>query len=174
MSKSKYDWDAIRTEYITGESTIRELSAKYGPAKAAIQKKSARDGWTAAKEKYRVTATNHREKALAINKAKNDLKGLEIVGNEMEDEMLRVSVMLKDEHLSTQNRYNLMRCLEIANRLYKDSRGILSKAEEDRLAMARAELKMKQEEHEKNMAERTIGSEPIKVIFSTEIEGDSE
>ena len=194
----KYDWNAIRNEYVAQGASIRDLASKYGPAKSAVQKRCEKEGWTAAREVFRgatakaraeilaerreQTAAERREKAIAEYKAKNvvkrkakiDLKGFDAIAKTMEDEVARISAQLEDEGLSSTNRYNLMRCLEIANKLYKDAMGIISKPEADRLELARAELKIKQEEHEKNMAERSVGSEPIKVVFSTEIEGDSE
>lgn len=181
MRTTKYDWNAIRNEYVAQGASVRDLANKYGAAKSAIQKKCDKEGWTEEREKVLAKAAKQRDvlaekRAVitALKKAKTEGKGFDAIADTMVKEVERVSTMLEDKGMSSQNRYNLMRCLEIANKLYKDSMGIISKAEADRLEMARAELKMKQEEHEKNMAERTIGSEPIKVIFSTEIEGDSE
>jgi hypothetical protein len=92
----------------------------------------------------------------------------------MVKEVGRVSDMLAEEGLSSTNRYNLMRCLEIANKLYKDAMGIMSRAEVERLEMARAELKMKQEEHAKFMSESNQGTEPIQVEFKDDIKEFSE
>lgn len=181
MRATKYDWNAIRNEYVAQGASVRDLASKYGAAKSAIQKKCDREGWTEEREKVLAKAAKQRDvlaekRAVitALKKAKTEGKGFDAIADTMVKEVSRVSAMLEDHSMSTQNRYNLMRCLEIANKLYKDSMGIISKAEADRLEMARAELKMKQEEHEKFMSESNQGTEPIQVEFKDDIKEFSE
>ena len=178
---SKYDWDAIKTEYVTKGATIRDLACRYGAAKTAIQNRNAKEGWTEEREKFLAKAAKQRDAlaekraiTTALKNAKTEGKGLDAIADTMVKEVKRVSTMLEDTDMSAQTRYNLMRCLEIANKLYKDSMGIISKAEADRLEMARAELKMKQEEHAKFMSESNQGTEPIQVEFKDDIKEFSE
>lgn len=179
---TKFDWNAIKTEYVTQGASIRGLASKYGPAKNAVQKRCDKEGWTAEREKYLEATTTQRTKALterviknlAACKGKTEAKSFEQIADTMVKEVGRVSDMLAEDGLSTTNRYNLMRCLEIANKLYKDAMGIISRAEAERLEMARAELKMKQEEHAKFMSESNQGTEPIQVEFKDDIKEYSE
>lgn len=53
MSRSKYDWDKIRREYVEGNSTLAELSEKYGIPKGSILSKSGKEGWGYLKRKSR-------------------------------------------------------------------------------------------------------------------------
>lgn len=178
---ARHDWEAIRTEYVTTGATIRDLATKYNAGKSVIQRRMIAEGWGEQRDKFLAKTAKHREKvvaeqteSVAIIKAKQEARGLSAIAKNMEKEVERVSTMLEDRSMSAQNRYNLMRCLEIANKLYKDSMGIISKAEADRLEMARAELKMKQEEHAKFMSESNQGTEPIQVEFKDDIKEFSE
>ena len=48
----KYDWKAIKTEYITTNQTFPMLSKKYGVGLSTLQTKAAKEKWTAAREEY--------------------------------------------------------------------------------------------------------------------------
>ena len=45
MSRVKYDWDNIRSEYLSGCVTMKELSMKYGIPLGSITAKSSVEGW---------------------------------------------------------------------------------------------------------------------------------
>lgn len=60
------DWQAIKTEYITTETSYRKLSQKYGIGYQAICHRSKEEGWIAMREQHKnKTVTN------AINKISN-------------------------------------------------------------------------------------------------------
>ena len=46
------DWQAIKTEYITTETSYRKLAQKYGIGYQAICHRSKEEGWIAAREQY--------------------------------------------------------------------------------------------------------------------------
>ena len=47
------DWQAIKTEYITTETSYRKLSQKYGIGYQAICHRSKEEGWIAMREQYK-------------------------------------------------------------------------------------------------------------------------
>lgn len=44
-------WQKIKNEYIAGEATLKELSAKYDVSFSTIQKKSSEEGWRKLRKK---------------------------------------------------------------------------------------------------------------------------
>jgi hypothetical protein len=46
------DWNAIKTEYITTETSYRKLSQKYGVSYVTIGEKARKEGWRAERDKY--------------------------------------------------------------------------------------------------------------------------
>ncbi len=48
----KVDWNAMKTEYITQETSYRRLSQKYGVSYVTIGDRARKEGWRAEKEKY--------------------------------------------------------------------------------------------------------------------------
>ena len=51
------DWQAIKTEYITTDTSYRKLSQKYGIGYQAICHKSQEEGWIAMREQHRNNTT---------------------------------------------------------------------------------------------------------------------
>lgn len=46
------DWEAIKTEYITTETSQSKLAKKYGVSKTVIARKCAQEGWVQKREQY--------------------------------------------------------------------------------------------------------------------------
>ena len=51
------DWQAIKTEYITMDTSYRKLSQKYGVGYQAICHKSREEGWIAMREQHKNNTT---------------------------------------------------------------------------------------------------------------------
>ena len=51
------DWQAIKTEYITTDTSYRKLSQKYGIGYQAICHRSKEEGWIAMREQHKNTTT---------------------------------------------------------------------------------------------------------------------
>lgn len=51
------DWQAIKTEYITTDTSYRKLSQKYGVGYQAICHKSREEGWIAMREQHKNNTT---------------------------------------------------------------------------------------------------------------------
>lgn len=52
-SGSRYDWNEIRTRYIIGNESLREIAEKVHCAKSNIMTRSRKEGWPKLREEYR-------------------------------------------------------------------------------------------------------------------------
>lgn len=51
--RPEYDWEQIKSEYITGRISLRGLHEKYGVSQRLINERSRKEQWRAQREKYR-------------------------------------------------------------------------------------------------------------------------
>ena len=65
---AKVNWDAVRTEYVTGAKSLRALAEKYGIAPSTIYERSSKEGWAARRRAFRSKAV-----AKAEEKAEDEL-----------------------------------------------------------------------------------------------------
>lgn len=47
------DWDAIKTQYITGTASVREISKNHGVSEGRIYRKASSEGWKKLRQKVR-------------------------------------------------------------------------------------------------------------------------
>ena len=52
MQRPKYEWDKLRTEYITSDLSLKDISDKYGVSQRLVNTKSAEQGWVEQRKKY--------------------------------------------------------------------------------------------------------------------------
>lgn len=62
---AKRDWEAIRTEYVTGAASLRDLASKHEIALASIGSASARDSWNEQREQYRTKIAQESQEIIA-------------------------------------------------------------------------------------------------------------
>lgn len=67
MDRENVDWNAIKTEYITTDTSYRRLGKKYGIDYKMIGRHASRDGWVKAKEEWCAQTLNK-----VLNKAGDD------------------------------------------------------------------------------------------------------
>lgn len=72
----KFDWDAIGTEYITGDLSYRELADKHSVPVSCVCRMGAKRGWVAARKK-------HRKKVVAKAVQKTETKQARVLAKEM-------------------------------------------------------------------------------------------
>lgn len=53
MATATPDWDAIKSAYIDGSTSVREISSKYGVPEGRIYRKASSEGWKKLREKVR-------------------------------------------------------------------------------------------------------------------------
>lgn len=164
MQHYKVDWAKVRIDFVQRGMTVLQCAEKWGVSHTSVGKRCAKDGWVRDREQYERKQTNAKADQII---AQVHARGADVtyIAEGMETEVRRCIELLGEEGLSTQNRYNLIQCVKFAYGLIKDIRGLLTRAEMEKLDIARQELQMKQEEHQRLMNQDLIAQEPIKVII---------
>ena len=81
MPRSKYDWDNIRTEYITSDLSLKDISDKYGVSQRLVNTKSAEQGWVDQRKKYNAKVVEKAVNKVAAKRANQLAKELAIADN---------------------------------------------------------------------------------------------
>lgn len=50
------DWEAIKTEYVTGSDNLRSFADRYGITRQAVENRSRKEGWVAMRKAFRQEA----------------------------------------------------------------------------------------------------------------------
>ena len=81
MTRPTYDWDKIRTEYITSDLSLKDISEKYGVQQRLVNTKSAEQGWVDQREKYNAKVVEKAVNKVATKRANQLAKELAIADN---------------------------------------------------------------------------------------------
>jgi hypothetical protein len=72
-SRKGIDWGATMLEYVTTDVSLRDVAAKLGCNVHAVERRSALDGWSAARDKFRAQV-GHRAQALQVETRAHKLR----------------------------------------------------------------------------------------------------
>lgn len=81
MTRPTYDWDKIRTEYITTDLSLKDISKKYGVQQRLVNTKSAEQGWVDQRKKYNAKVVEKAVNKVATKRANQLAKELTIADN---------------------------------------------------------------------------------------------
>ena len=81
MTRPTYDWDKIRTEYITTDLSLKDISKKYGVQQRLVNTKSAEQGWVDQRKKYNAKVVEKAVNKVAPKRANQLAKELTIADN---------------------------------------------------------------------------------------------
>ena len=81
MPRPTYDWDKIRTEYITSDLSLKDISQKYGVQQRLVNTKSAEQGWVDQRKKYNAKVVEKAVNKVATKRANQLAKELAIADN---------------------------------------------------------------------------------------------
>ena len=81
MQRPKYDWDKLRTEYITTDLSLKDISDKYGVSQRLVNTKSAEQGWVEQRKKYNAKVVEKAVNKVAAKRANQLAKELAIADN---------------------------------------------------------------------------------------------
>ena len=188
MAQRKIDWDAIKTEYVTTDISLRGLQTKYKISRGSIDKHSKNDGWVKARKDYKSKAV-----AKAVSKSCNK-RAAEL--SELFDIALNVKDTLKKASKDPEqfNRYivqystgngeydteeriydkvdmrsvkDLMQSMKVLEDIMRSVGNIKTDAEEQR-------LRIEKEKWEREKAEQSAAHE-VRITFDTDdLEGWTE
>ena len=81
MTRPTYDWDKIRTEGITSDLSLKDISEKYGVQQRLVNTKSAEQGWVDQRKKYNAKVVEKAVNKVATKRANQLAKELAIADN---------------------------------------------------------------------------------------------
>ena len=81
MPRPTYDWDKIRTEYITSDLSLKDISEKYGVQQRLVNTKSAEQGWVDQRKKYNAKVVEKAVNKVATKRANQLAKERAIADN---------------------------------------------------------------------------------------------
>ena len=81
MTRPTYEWDKIRTEYITTDLSLKDISEKYGVQQRLVNTKSAEQGWVDQRKKYNAKVVEKAVNKVATKRANQLAKELTIADN---------------------------------------------------------------------------------------------
>ena len=81
MPRPTYDWDKIRTEYITSDLSLKDISDKYGVSQRLVNTKSSEQGWVDQRKEYNAKVVEKAVNKVAAKRANQLAKELAIADN---------------------------------------------------------------------------------------------
>lgn len=76
--RNRVDWQAIKTEYITTDTSYRKLAQKYGVGYQAICHKSIEEGWIAMREQHKNNTTTKTLEKISQQEANRTVKMMSV------------------------------------------------------------------------------------------------
>jgi hypothetical protein len=67
--KTRYHWGKIRTEYVTGEKSYRELAKKHGVSMSQLSEVASKEGWAKLRAEHRAETAAKAEQKLQEQQA---------------------------------------------------------------------------------------------------------
>lgn len=95
------DWNVIKTEYITTDTSYRKLATKHGVHHTAIAVRAGREGWVAEKERYQSKALSKTLEKLSSAQAGRAAR-LQTVADKLLSKIEKAVDSLEDDALETQ------------------------------------------------------------------------
>lgn len=95
------DWNAIKTEYLTTDTSYRKLAKKYGIHSTAVANRAGREGWVEERERFRRKSLSKTLEKLSSAQADRAAR-LQTVADKLLSKLEKVVDALEDGALETQ------------------------------------------------------------------------
>ena len=148
------DWQAIKTEYITTDTSYRKLSQKYGIGYQAICHKSQEEGWIAMREQHKNSITTKTLEKISQQEANRAVK-IHSVADKL---LLKIEALVDRSGMLPKD----VRSLVAAVKDLKEIQGIKSDLDEKEQRARIANLQKQADKTDDN-------KEPIKVIIGDDL-----
>lgn len=172
MSKKEiFDWTKIAKDYITSEKSIQDISDKYGISHKTVGVRAKREQWTRQREEYRRNLSC-RVNERAIREQSDQIIKWQDQVNKACDNAIKALLAQSDEaqKLPPTQLQAWLKALETAMRIRREMAGYISPADLAKIEIAKKDLEIRQEEHERNMALNAESKEPITITIDDEME----
>jgi transcriptional regulator of heat shock response len=151
------DWQAIKTEYITTETSYRKLAQKHGVSYQAICHRSKDEGWIAAREQHLNDTVSKTLDKISQQKADRAAK-VQIVADKLLNKIDAIVDTMAPNALNTK----AIRALTAAVKDLKEIQGVKSDLDEKEQMARIANLEKQADKTDDN-------KEPIKVIIGDDL-----
>lgn len=188
MARRKIDWDAIKTEYVTGNMGQNALIKKYKIDQKLVAKHSKEDGWVKARKEYREKVQAKAQEKFA-NKRANELAGVlsssyrirDTIENALKDpQQFNRYLVTKGrkggefetveeihDKLDTKAIREMTQALKAVEGLIRSLNNIPTEAEMQRLQLERERFELEKEKWEREKAEQSAAHE-VRITFDTD------
>jgi hypothetical protein len=188
MARRKIDWDALKTEYVTGNISQREIIKKYKLDQKMVAKHSKKDDWVKARKEYRAKV-QAKAQAKSVNKRADELAGVLDASYKIRDRIMgavddplqfnrylvtegskggefHTEEVIKDK-IDTKAIREMTQALKAVESLIRSLNNIPTEAEMQRLQIEREKFELEKEKWEKEKAEMSSARE-VRVTFDTD------
>lgn len=188
MSRRKFDWEKIKTEYVTTDINLRDLAKKNGVSMNTISKYCKKEGWVKAREDY-CAKVSKKAVQKSCDKRANELSKV------LDSSMLirdRIYEAMNDpqqfnrylvtrgrkggefetveevhEKVDTKAIREMTQALKAVEDLIRSLNNIPTRAEEQRLKLERERFELEKEKWEREKAEQSAAHE-VRITFDTD------
>lgn len=188
MSRRKFDWEKIKTEYVTSDISLRDLAKKNGVSMNTISKYCKKEGWVKAREDY-CAKVSKKAVQKSCDKRANELSKV------LDSSMLirdRIYEAMNDpqqfnrylvtrgrkggefetveevhEKVDTKAIREMTQALKAVEDLIRSLNNIPTRAEEQRLKLERERFELEKEKWEREKAEQSAAHE-VRITFDTD------
>lgn len=188
MSRRKFDWEKIKSEYVTEDISLRDLAKRHGVSMNTISKYCKKEGWVKARERY-CASVSKKAVQKSANKRANELAGLldssykmrDVIQSAMSDpQQFNRYLVTKGrkggefetveevyDKVDTKAIREMTQALKAVESLIRSLNNIPTEAEMQRLQIEREKFELEKEKWEKEKAERSTAHE-VRVVFDTD------
>ena len=194
MSRRKIDWEAIKTEYVTGDISLKGLMDKHKVSYEKLAKHSKEEKWVKARKDYRLRVVS-KAVSKSCNKRAKELEGLTDIAYNLKSTLLKASKdpdqfnrhlvqVAHGKDIDTEERVydkldmravkDMMQSVKYLEGIIRSLENIPTEAEMQRLQLEREKFEMEKEKWEREKAEQSQAHE-VRVVFDTDdLEGWTE
>lgn len=153
----RYDWDAIKREYVTSNISTTALAEKIGVRYRTLADKCRKGGWVKARAEYRAKVTEKTSEKLAEKLAsdKSDILARVLMSADISSQKI-ADVLGSGKSLKATEMEHYMNCLESIERMARSIQGILTVTQERKLKLEEERLELEKRKVEQHDVDKDI------------------
>ena len=142
------DWEQIRTDYITGDDSYRQLAEKYGVNLSDVGSHGAQEGWVSQRKQYRDKVRTKTMEKIANQTAGQAAKRAAKVGELADALLLKLGEAIESGDLDPKSIRSLTASLRDLQEIKGDKSDLDRQEQEARIAALRAKSQTDEDDDE--------------------------
>ena len=153
----RYDWDAIKREYVTSNISTTALAEKMGIRYRTLADKCRKGGWVKARKEYRETLTEKTSEKVAekLAEKKSDILARVLTSADISSQKI-AEVLSSGKPLKPKEMEHYMKCLESIERMARSIQGILTVTQERKLKIEEERLELEKKRAEQSAVDKDV------------------